>query len=372
MDKSGRQYAAQTGRGRRADSPAEIPFPGWKDVLWRLYRSINQDRILLTAAGATFYLLLSMVPTLSAFVSLYGLFNDPASAVRHVDLLAGVVPPGVLDILRDQLTRLTSQSNNTLGVTLLVSLAVALWSASSGVKAMFEAMNIAYHEQERRSFLLLNGVALVFAFGGSLAALLVSAVVLILPALLSVPSTGESLDWVIRVAAYVIMLLVLSLGIAALYRWGPCREQAKWRWITPGAGLSVFALGVTSVLFSWYVSNFTDDNATYGSLGAVIGLMVWLWISVTIVTVGAEINSEIEHQTAKDSTTGAEKPIGQRGATMADTIGRVWPPDRHDVERPADQRRRTEKLSVGSLIFALAATAAVRAASARYWGDSRR
>lgn len=356
MDQTDRQYASQRGRGREADKPAAIPLAGWKDILWRLYRAINEDRILLTAAGTTFYLLMSLVPTLSAFVSVYGLFNDPVSVVRHVDLLAGIVPPGVLDILRDQLTRLTSQSDGALGIALVISLSVAIWSASAGVKAMFEAMNIAYHEKERRSFLMLNGLALLFTVGGSLAALLVTTVVVILPAVLSLLAIGEGYEWMIRIAADGAMLLMLTLGVAALYRWGPCREQAKWRWVTPGAVLSVLALGGTSILFSWYVTNFADDNATYGSLGAVIGLMVWLWISATITIAGAELNSEIEHQTAVDSTTGAAKPLGTRGATMADTVGRVWPPDRDGVET---KPTHNGTVSFGSLLIALPAAAAL-------------
>ena len=153
--------AAQVGRGRDADAPSEIPFPGWKDVLWRLYRAFAEDRILLTAAGATFYILLAMVPTLTAFVSIYGIFNNRADVIKHVELLIGIVPPGVFEVIREQLTRLTAESNDTLGLTLLFSLAIALWSASAGVKAMFEAMNVAYHESERRNFLVLNGTALL-------------------------------------------------------------------------------------------------------------------------------------------------------------------------------------------------------------------
>jgi membrane protein len=348
-------YAAQVGRGRDADAPTEIPAPGWKDIFWRLYRAVAEDRILLTAAGATFYMLLALVPTLTAFVSIYGLFNDRANVISHVELLAGIVPPGVLEIVREQLTRLTAESNDTLGLTLLFSLAIALWSASAGVKAMFEAMNVAYHEQERRSFFVFNGTALLFTLGGALAALLVVSVVIVMPAIVGFLPGGEGLEWTVRVAAYAAMLLVLSFGLAALYRWGPSREDAKWRWITPGMLLSVVALGVTSVTFSWYVANFTNDNATYGSLGAVIGMMSWLWISVTLVIVGAELNSEIEHQTAEDSTTGPDLPLGARGAHMADTVGRVWPPDRDKVEHNPPEPTPPKRVSWGALAFAIPA-----------------
>jgi membrane protein len=224
MGVTDKHYAAQVGRGRDADAPTEIPAPGWKDILWRLYRAIAEDRILLTAAGATFYTLLALVPTLTAFVSIYGLFNDRANVISLVELLAGIVPPGVLEIVREQLTRLTAESNDMLGLTLLFSLGIALWSASAGVKAMFEAMNVAYHEHERRSFFVFNGTALLFTLGGALAALLVVSVVVVMPAIVGFLPGGEGLEWTVRVAAYAAMLLVLSFGLAALYRWGPSRK----------------------------------------------------------------------------------------------------------------------------------------------------
>lgn len=366
MGQIDQNYARQEGRGRDADAPTEIPLPGWKDVLYRVYRSIAEDRILLTAAGVTFYILLALVPTLTAFVAIYGLFNDRSTVLRHVELLAGIVPPGALEIINDQLTRLTAESSDTLGLTLLFSLAIALWSSSNGVKAMFEAMNVAYHERERRSFFRLNGVALLFTLGGAFAALLVIAVVLVMPVLIRFVPGGAGLEWLVRVAAYLAMLVVISCSLAALYRWGPSREEAKWRWITPGAMLSVVTLGVASILFSWYVANFTNNNATYGSLGAVIGLMTWLWISVTLVIAGAEINSEIEHQTAQDSTTGPEMPLGERGARMADSVGRVWPLDREKVESAIKDDKPKRKWSLGTFALALPV------ATALHWAGRKR
>ncbi|MET3900404.1 membrane protein [Devosia sp. UYZn731] len=337
-------YARQLGRGREAKSPNDIPAKGWKDILWRLYRSIAQDRVMLTAAGVTYYLMLALVPTLTAFVSIYGLFNNRATVLDQVDVLVGIVPSGGLDIIRDQLTRITSESDGTLSLTLFFSLALALWSASAGVKAMFEGMNIAYHEDEKRSFIHYNLLALAFTLGGALAAVLVVAVILIMPAVLPLLPGSKGLEWTIRIAGYLAMLFVVVAGIGALYRWGPSREDARWRWITPGTGLAVVATGVTSVLFSWYVGNFTDYNATYGSLGALIGLLTWLWLTATTVIFGAELNSEIEHQTAKDSTTGSELPLGERGAHMADTVGRAWPPARDKLEA-APQTMQREHLS---------------------------
>jgi membrane protein len=359
MDQTDLRNAAQSGRGRSATAPTQIPPAGWRDICWRLYKAIAEDRILLTAAGVAFYVLLALVPTLNAFVSIYGLFNNPADAVDHLELLAGIVPPGALGVIREQLVRLTAESTERLGLTLLVSLAIALWSASAGIKAMFDAMNIAYHEEEKRSFLVFNGLALLFTFAGAVGAVLVAAVVIVMPLIVAYLPGGEGLAWTVRVAAYAAMLAVMSLALACLYRWGPSRANAKWRWVTPGTVLAVVALGLTSIIFSWYVTNFTDDNATYGSLGAVIGLMTWLWISAILVIVGAELNSEIEHQTAHDTTSGPARGLGQRGAHMADSVGETWPKAATGVEAETVHRPR-RRFPVKSLALALPFAALMR------------
>ena len=327
------RLARQSGRGRDASDPTAIPAEGWKDVLWRVYRSIVRDRVMLTAAGVTYYLLLSLVPTLSAFVSIYGLFANRTTVLVHVNMLAGIVPSDGLDIIRQQLTRLVAEGDGTLGATLLVSLGIALWSASAGVRAMFEAMNVAYGEQEKRNFFQQVLVSIVFTVGGAVSAVLLISIVVVLPGILALLQFGTGLEWLLRLVSYGLMLMVLLVGLAALYRWGPSREQPKWRWITPGAALALILTVVVSLLFSWYVTNFGHYNATYGSLGALIGLLTWVWLSVIIVIIGGELNSEVEHQTARDSTTGPELPMGERGAYMADTVGYPWPPR---AQRPGD------------------------------------
>ncbi|KQT54507.1 ribonuclease BN [Aureimonas sp. Leaf454] len=312
--------ASRHPRGRHADGPGEIPAKGWTEVLWRVYDEINKDRVMLIAAGVTYYILLAFVPGLTAFLSLYGLVADPATVAEHVGDLQGLVPGGALDILNEQLTRLASEGETTLGLTLLISVAIALWSANAGIKALFEAMNIAYDEVETRSFLKLNAVSLLFTFGAIVMMGLMLGVVIVLPTVLSFIGLGEGTEWLLRIAGFVALLLVLSLGIAALYRWGPDRASPKWRWITPGAILALLATIVVSALFSWYAANFGSYNATYGSLGALIGFMTWIWLTSILLIVGGELNSELEHQTARDSTTGAERPLGSRGAIMADTV----------------------------------------------------
>ncbi|WDR05878.1 YihY/virulence factor BrkB family protein [Devosia rhodophyticola] len=324
------ELAAQEDRGRQANRPGAIPLKGWKDIGWRIFRSIGQDRILLTSAGVTFYLLFALVPTLTAFVSVYGLFNERSTVIDQVSLLVGIVPTSGINIITDQLTRLAGESDGALGFALVISLSVAFWSSSAGIKALFQAMNVAYLETEKRSFIVLNLIALSFTVLGAIAGLLIVAVVLVMPTVLNFLPGRSGLEWLVRITGYLAMLMVLVVGIASLYRWGPSREDAKWRWLTPGAGFALIALSATSIGYSWYVSNVGDYNAAYGSLGALIGFLTWIWISVTIVILGAEFNSELEHQTAQDTTTGPDEPLGERGAYMADTIGQVWPPARGD------------------------------------------
>lgn len=308
--------------GRQAETPVEIPPTGWKDILLRVWNEVGQDRVMLIAAGVTYYLLLALVPGLTAVVSIYGLFTDPSSVADQVDTLAGIVPSGGLDIIREQLVRLTVEGRATLGVTFVVSLAIALWSSSAGIRALFDAMNIAYGETEKRSFVQLTLTVLLFTLGAVLIGILLITVVVVLPALLALVWLGSGREWMIRLTSYGLLLVVLSFALACIYRYGPSRQHAKWRWVTPGALFSVTLIVIVSVLFSWYSANFGNYNATYGSLGALIGFLTWIWLSVTIVIVGAEFDAEIEHQTARDSTTGAELPLGARGAAMADTIGR--------------------------------------------------
>ena len=316
-----RQQIEDSGLGRNADGPQQIPAAGWKDVLLRTYREINDDRVTLIAAAVTYYLLLSLFPTITAFVSIYGLFADPPTVSEHINLLAAVVPEGGMAIIKEQLTKLTSTGGTTLGIALLTSVAIALWSASSGIKTMFEAMNVAYDEREERNFFVLNGTALLFTFAGIVGAMLMIAAAVLVPAVLAFIGLGESFEWLLRIGSYVLLALVLVLGLAALYRFGPSRQQAKWRWVSPGAALATVIILVVSLLFSWYAANFGNYDATYGSLGGLIALLTWMWISVTAVIIGAELNSEGERQTRRDSTAGPDSPLGYRDAVAADTVG---------------------------------------------------
>jgi membrane protein len=311
----------ETGRGRSAETPSEIPALGWKDILWRVYRGISENRILLVAAGVTFYALLAIFPGIAALISIHGLFADPASVANHLDTVASVAPGGAIDVLREEMTRLASQGGTKLGVSFIVSLAISLWTANSGVKAIFDALNIVYGEEEKRSFLKLNAVTLFVTLGIVVFILLTLAAVVALPvALTYIPLPGVT-ALVVKIGRWPILFALVTLALAVLYKYGPSRTEPRWRWITWGSVSAAVVWLAASALFSWYVASFGSYNKTYGSLGAIIGFMTWIWISIIVVLVGAKLNAEMEHQTVRESTTGQSKPLGTRGARMADTVG---------------------------------------------------
>jgi membrane protein len=312
---------SEQGRGREATTPSAIPWRGWKDILWRVWSEIGEDRIMLVAAGVTFYLLLALFPALAAFVSLYGFVADPKTIADQVAYLGGVLPSGGLDMIRGQLQALANASGKALSFGFVVGFLVALWSANSGIKAIFEAMNVAYEEEEKRSFIWLNLLSLAFTLGAMVVGILMVVMVGVVPAVLAFLHLGGLTEVLVRVLRWPLLLIAVAVVISIIYRYGPSRERAQWRWINWGAAGAAVVWLVASVLFSWYLQNFANYNATYGSLGAVIGFMMWTWVSVLILLAGAELNSEIEHQTARDSTTGKPVERGERGAVMADTIG---------------------------------------------------
>ncbi|OJU05864.1 MAG: ribonuclease [Rhizobium sp. 63-7] len=308
-------------RGRDANSPGEIPAKGLKDVFWRVVTEVNDDRVSLIAAGVTYYLLLALFPALGALVALYGFIADPASIASHINVLGSILPPGSLDIILGQLAALTQQKNSTLSFAFFGGLLVALWSANNGIKALFDAMNIAYGETEKRGLIKLNLLSLLFTFGALLVAVVLIFAIGVIPAILAYLWLDRWAELLASLGRWPVILAIVGAGITLISRYGPSREPAKLRWLTWGAALSTLLWLATSFLFSFYLENFANYNATYGTLGALIGFMVWTWISVVIVIVGAEVNAELEHQTARDSTTGSPRPMGERGAYVADTLG---------------------------------------------------
>lgn len=308
-------------RGRHATSPTEIPAKGWKDILYRVYANIGDHRVLALAAGMTYYCILAIFPALAALVAIYGMFTDPGTIAKHLDDIAGFVPAGAIDVAREQLTRVTSKGNQTLGLTFLGGLVVSLWSANAAMKSLFDTLNIVYGEQEKRGFFKLNAVSLSFTAAGIVFVLSALAAVVALPVALKYLHLSNLSDLIIRVARWPAMFIALALAISCIYRFGPSRAAPRWQWITWGGSAATLLWLAASGLFSWYAASFGTFNETYGSLGAVIGFMTWLWISAIVILLGAELNAEMEHQTARDTTTGTPKPLGARRAKMADTVG---------------------------------------------------
>lgn len=317
-----RRYAARSANrsreGASASAPTDIPARGWWEIMRRTYAEVDRDRVLAVAAGVTFYGLLALFPALTAFVSLYGLVADPASIGNNLAMLDGFLPTGTPDFLRDQVARIGSGGPTTLGFAFFISLAAAIWSANAGVKALFDALNVAYGEDEKRGFFKLNGISLAFTAGILIFLLTALGAIAVVPVILDYFYLGAASAWLITIGRWPLLFVVLMLALAVLYRLGPSRDDAQWRWVSPGALFAAVAWLVGSMLFSWYVANFEDYNKTYGAIGAVIGLLTWMWLSATILLIGAEMNAEAERQTQRDTTEGRPMPIGLRGADAAD------------------------------------------------------
>jgi membrane protein len=313
--------AKEQGRGRHALAPWEIPWAGWKDIFWRVYASVIDNRLLAVAAGVVFYSLLAIFPAIAAFVSLYGLIADASTIDSHLSLASGVFPAGAVDILHEQITRLTAKGDTKLGLGFVTGLAIAIWSANAGMKAIIDALNVVYDEKEKRSFVKLNLLSLLFTLIAIFSLMVALAAVVVAPMVLSAIGLSSLLSLSIAVLRWPLLLVLATVALAAIYRYGPSRTEARWQWLSVGSAAAAIGWLITSVLFSWYIAHFGAYNATYGSLGAAVGMMMWMWISAIVILLGGELNAEIEHQTAKDSTVGAEKPLGERGAVMADTIG---------------------------------------------------
>lgn len=314
--------AQQIRRGRNATSPFAIPWLGWKDILWRTYQQIEEDRLLAIAGGVVFFGLLAIFPAIAAFVSLYGLFADLVTVNTHIELAAGLLPASTLDIIREQVARIVINANTTLGFAFISGFLIALWSANAGMKAIIDALNVIYGEREKRGFVKLTLVAFAFTLGIISFMLAAAALVIALPIAFNTIGLADYSEVLLRVLRWPSLMAALVIGLALLYRYGPSRNRPRWQWLSVGSALAAIAWLASSMLLSWYLEKFADYNATYGSLGAGIGMMMWMWISAIVILFGAELNAEIEHQTAEDSTVGYNKPLGARGAAMADTVGK--------------------------------------------------
>jgi len=311
--------AKEPGRGRLAQRPEHIPHKGWVDIFWRLGMSYFGDRIGFLAGGVTFFVMLSLFPTLAAFVTVYGLFADPADAASRISFLYSVMPSGVARSLAEEMNRLAANSNTQLTFTLIWTLALSLWTANGAIKVLFYGLNVAYHEVEKRNIVRYNLMCMAFTVGGLASILITAAAIVGVPLVLGV--FGWAAEWsYLAPFRWPVLLLVYGAALTLIYRMGPCRQKARWRWLTPGAIFAALLSLTLSLIFSWYLQTFVR-TAYYGPLAAMMGFLLWTWLTVQIVLMGAELNAEIEHQTAMDTTTGDARAIGERGAVVADTVG---------------------------------------------------
>jgi membrane protein len=297
----------QSGRGREAESPSDIPARGWRDVLSRVKDRVSRDKLSIISAGVAFYALLAVFPAIAALISIYGLLFDPEQVSRQVGALEGVLPPQAMEILLTQMREVAQTSGGALGVGAVGGLLVALWSASAGVRTLMEALNIAYDEEEKRGTLRFYGTALLLTLGAIIGAIVVLATLVLLPVVVRFLGLGSFLEVLVTYARWPVLAVAMILGLAIMYRFGPSRDEPKWRWVSWGAVTAIVLWIIGSALFSLYVSNFGSYNETYGSVGAVVILLLWFLVSAYVVLIGAEINAELERR-AYAADTVAKQP----------------------------------------------------------------
>jgi membrane protein len=319
-----RQAAATTASqrdGREATSPWQLPLRAWRDVVVRTWKEADADNVALIAAGVSFYGFLALVPLLGAVVLAYGFLADPDTVLRDMTAMMAVMPKDIAALIAGQLLEVVQTSGGRKGLGVVIALAVALFGARNGASAIVTALNIAYEEEERRGFFKVNLLALAITAAGvavAVASLLTVAAFAYVETVL--PASRAAVALVSGVIAHLLLALMAAAVAATLYRFGPCRRHAKWRWLTPGSLLFAAAFVGLTLGFGFYVKAFGNYNATYGSLAAVVILLTYLYLSSYILIFGAELNSELEHQTARDSTKGSDKPLGGRGAWVADHV----------------------------------------------------
>jgi membrane protein len=307
--------------GKDATSPWRMPWRAWRQVLIRTFNETGRDNIGLIAAGVAFYGFLALVPLMASFVLVYGLFADRHDVFENIRALMATIPREAAKLIGDQLLSIVQTSDSKKGVGLIVALALAVFGARSGAGAIVTALNIAYEEKEKRNIIQLNLLSLAITLISVVIAMLAIAAITALAAVEALLSWLPA--WLLvggTLLSYLILMLVGTTGAALLYRFGPCRSHAKWRWLTPGSVLASLLWLLFTFLFGVYVANFGNYNATYGSLGAVVVLLTWLYWSSYVFLLGAELNAELEHQTAEDTTKGPPEPLGERGAWVADHV----------------------------------------------------
>jgi membrane protein len=306
--------------GRHATHPSHIPWRGWRQVIRRTYLEMISDRISLAAAGCAFYATLALFPAITMLISIYGLIFDPMTVEPQLQVLGGLLPSAAFALIAERVHTLVSVEKATLGLNLLISTAIALWSSSTGTKSMLSALTMAYEENEQRSFLKFQATGLLMTLCGILGAVLALAILVFMPVAIQFIGLDAYAKALLRIFSFALLIMFVATSLSLLYHFGPSRRSAKWHWITPGSSVATLLWLIASVLLSLYVGHIASYDTSYGPLGAVVGVMMWFWVSAYAVLLGAELNAELELQTSEDTTTGPPKPVGQRGAFVADHV----------------------------------------------------
>jgi membrane protein len=307
--------------GREAERPSEIPPRGWFAILRRVKAEVKEDNVTLLAAGVAFYAMLAIFPAIIAVVTVYGMVADPNQVESQVSEFAKGLPSGADALLTEQLRNVVDAGRQALSIGLAISLLAVLWSASSGVQGLVKGLNLVYDEQETRGFLKLRGLSLLLTLGAILVTVVALALIAVFPGVVDGLGLGQAAELAASIARWVVLALLVLVALAVVYRFAPDRANPRWRWVSWGAVVALVLWLLGSVGFSWYVDNFGKYNQTYGALAAVIILLLWLFLSSFAVLFGAELDAEIERQTARDTTTGPDRPLGRRDAEVADTVG---------------------------------------------------
>lgn len=313
---------ADKDRGRKALGPGDITLTGWKDIFFRIKDKLDDDNLTIVAAGVAFYALLAIFPAIGALVATYAIVSDPGQVQQQIVALSGILPSQGMELLQDQLVRLSENAGGVLSLGLVGGILFSLGSSAKGMKAFITGLNIVYGEEERRGFIALNLIALVLTVGAIIFVVISLSFIVIFPVFLNffgLSIIGEKLTRILR---WPLLGIFVIFGLGLLYRYAPYRSHAQFKWVSWGAVIATILWMVVSMLFSLYVSYSDTYNETYGSIGAIIILLMWFYISALAVLFGAELNAEMEHQTKKDTTTGPPQPPGQRGAYVADTVGK--------------------------------------------------
>ncbi len=311
--------------GKTADDPRKVPLRGWWEVIKRVVDQVTQDHVPVVAAGVAFFSFLSIFPAIAGFVILYGLVADPATVTSQLEPVRDLVPKEVFYLLSAQLQQVSGAAGGTLGFGLLLSLSLAIWSSAKGSSALLSAMDIAYNEPHREGLIRPRLTALGFTIAGLAFAVAAVGLLGVVPAAVALMSVPEPFAGIVLGVRWVLLAGIVLVGLGLLYRYGPNRRSPQFRWVTPGSILATAVWMAASWGFSFYVSNVSDYNETFGTLGAVVILLLWLYISAYIICLGAELNSELEHHTDADTTVGRWRPMGERRAYVADNI--TSPPD---------------------------------------------